>query len=74
MYVRIRCTKCRIRFATVRELLDHVATHDTGRAVDATPAVVQDATAERADLDEQFVRASRTVRTESGQPQGKPAA
>jgi hypothetical protein len=31
MFIRIRCTKCRIRFDAVRELLDHVATHEVGR-------------------------------------------
>lgn len=28
MYIRIRCTKCRLRFVTVGELLDHVAAHE----------------------------------------------
>ena len=40
MYIRIRCTKCRIRFDTVRELLDHVATHELGRASGTGAAAV----------------------------------
>ena len=40
MYIRIRCTKCRIRFDTVRELLDHVATHESGQVSVADAATV----------------------------------
>ena len=40
MYIRIRCTKCRIRFDTVRELLDHVATHEVGPGSGSDAAVL----------------------------------
>jgi hypothetical protein len=40
MYIRIRCTKCRIRFDSIRELLEHVATHDAGRATGIDAATV----------------------------------
>lgn len=40
MYIRIRCTKCRIRFDTVRELLDHVATPEIGQVAVADAATV----------------------------------
>lgn len=39
MYIRIRCTTCRIHFDSVRTLLEHMATHSTV-AADGDPTAL----------------------------------